>query len=123
MTTAIFIPILSEIQGVTTETIVLLGIALVLTFNALLQYLATEQALGAVVLWTMGSLVRATWAKVGLTALALVIVLPLMARRAWALRALRLGADKAACLGVPVKRIRLETVLLVGEDQRFFMPA
>ncbi|MFD1797826.1 FecCD family ABC transporter permease [Paracoccus aurantiacus] len=155
MLTAVFIHIFSRMRGVTTETIVLLGIALVFSFNALLallQYLATEQALGAVVFWTMGSLVKATWAKVGVTALALAIALPLFARQAWALTALRLGDDKAASLGVKVGRVRLATMLtvsllaaipvafvgtigfvglvgphiarmLVGEDQRFFLPA
>ncbi|MFV0409738.1 MAG: FecCD family ABC transporter permease [Paracoccus sp. (in: a-proteobacteria)] len=155
MLTAVFIHVFSRMRGVTTETIVLLGIALVFSFNALLallQYLATEQALGAVVFWTMGSLVKATWAKVGVTALALAIALPLFARQAWALTALRLGDDKAASLGVKVGRVRLGTMLtvsllaaipvafvgtigfvglvgphiarmLVGEDQRFFLPA
>ncbi|ALQ03162.1 Iron(III) dicitrate transport system permease [Pseudomonas brassicacearum] len=39
----------------------LLGIALVFTFNALLalvQFFATEQAVAAVVFWTMGSLTK-----------------------------------------------------------------
>ena len=43
----------------TTESIVLLGIALVFSFNAILtlvQFFASEQAVAAVVFWTMGSL-------------------------------------------------------------------
>jgi iron complex transport system permease protein len=63
MATALIIHFFSRMRGVTVETIVLLGIALVFTFNALLallQYLASEQALAAVVFWTMGSLVKAT---------------------------------------------------------------
>lgn len=155
MLTALFIHVFSRMRGVTTETIVLLGIALVFTFNALLallQYLATEQALAAVVFWTMGSLIKATWGKVAVTALAVALVLPMFARQAWALTALRLGDDKAASLGVNVQRVRLQTMLavsllaaipvsfvgtigfiglvgphiarmLVGEDQRFFLPA
>lgn len=155
MLTAVFIHIFSRMRGVTTETIVLLGIALVFTFNAalaLLQYLASEQALAAVVFWTMGSLVKATWGKVAVTAVAVAVALPLFARRAWALTALRLGDDKAASLGIRVGPVRLETMLivsllaaipvafvgtigfvglvgphiarmLVGEDQRFFLPA
>jgi iron complex transport system permease protein len=155
MATALLIHAFSRLRGVTSETIILLGIALVFTFNALLallQFLATEQALGAVVFWTMGSLGRATWPKVALTALAVAVALPLFARQAWALTALRLGDDKAASLGVKVGRVRLQTMLLVsllaaipvsfvgtigfvglvgphiarmlvGEDQRFFLPA
>ena len=155
MGAAMIIHFFSRLRGVTVETIVLLGIALVFSFNAalaLLQYLASEQALAAVVFWTMGSLVKATWAKVGVTAAILVLAVPLFARNAWALTALRLGDDKAASFGVRVGRLRLQTMLvvsvlaaipvsfvgtigfiglvgphiarmLVGEDQRFFLPA
>lgn len=155
MLAAFLVHLLSLRRDVTAETIVLLGIALVFTFNALLalvQYFATEQAVAAVVFWTMGSLTKATWPKLGITALVIAVVLPLFARRAWALTALRLGEDRAASLGVQVGRLRLETLVLVsllaafpvafvgtigfiglvgphlarmviGEDQRFFLPA
>ena len=59
----LFIHFVSQARGVTVQTVVLLGIALVFTFNALLafvQYLASEQALSQVVFWTMGSLTKAT---------------------------------------------------------------
>jgi iron complex transport system permease protein len=155
MIAALFIHFASTMRGVTVETIVLLGIALVFTFNAalsLLEYLASEQALAAVVFWTMGSLTKATWPKVWVTAAVLLVAVPVFARRAWALTALRLGDDKAASFGINVRRLRLETMLtvsllaaipvsfvgtigfvglvgphiarmLVGEDQRFFLPA
>lgn len=145
---------LSTLRGVTVETIVLLGIALVFSFNAalaLLQYFASEQALSAVVFWTMGSLTKATWGKVAVCTVILVVCTPLFARRAWALTAIRLGETRAAAMGVPVKRLRLEALflvsllaavpvsfvgtigfigivgphvarLLLGEDQRFFLP-
>ncbi|MCI5039240.1 MAG: iron ABC transporter permease, partial [Donghicola eburneus] len=108
---------LSTLRGVTVETIILLGIALVFSFNAalaLLQYYASEQALAAVVFWTMGSLTKATWGKVAVTAIILAVCAPLFARRAWALTAVRLGETRAAAMGVPVKRLRLETLFLVS---------
>lgn len=155
MAAALFIHFASTMRGVTVETIVLLGIALVFTFNALLsllEYLASEQALAAVVFWTMGSLTKATWPKVWITGAVLLFALPLFARQAWALTALRLGEDKAASLGINVRGLRLQTMMtvsllaaipvsfvgtigfiglvgphiarmLVGEDQRFFLPA
>ena len=154
MAAALFIHFASTLRGVTVETIVLLGIALVFTFNAalaLLEYLASEQALAAVVFWTMGSLTKATWDKVFITAAILILTLPLFMRNAWALTALRLGDDKAASMGVNVRGLRLKTMLIVsllaaipvsfvgtigfvglvgphiarmvvGEDQRFFLP-
>ncbi|MCR6671486.1 iron ABC transporter permease [Devosia ginsengisoli] len=150
----LIIHFISQARGVTVQTVVLLGIALVFTFNALLaflQYVASEQALQSVVFWTMGSLTKATWEKIWITTAVLVFALPLFARHAWALTAIRLGEDKAASFGVNVRRIRLETMLivallaavpvsfvgtigfvglvgphvarmLVGEDQRFFLP-
>ncbi|MBM6578972.1 iron ABC transporter permease [Microvirga sp. BT689] len=155
MAAALFIHFMSQQRGVTVETIVLLGITLVFTFNALLalvQYLASEQALSAVVFWTMGSLTRATWPKLAITTAVVAVSLPLFMRRAWALTALRLGDDKAASFGVNVRWLRLETMMiisllaavpvafvgtigfiglvgphiarmLVGEDQRYFLPA
>lgn len=154
MVASMFIYGVSTLRGVTVETIVLLGIALVFTFNAalsLMEYLASEQALAAVVFWTMGSLTKATWTKVAVTAAILVVCVPLFARQAWQLTALRLGDDKAASFGVNVRRLRLESLIiisllasipvsfvgtigfvglvgphiarmLVGEDQRFFLP-
>lgn len=154
MLAALLIFALSSMRGVTVETIVLLGIALVFTFNAalaLLQYFASEQALAAVVFWTMGSLTKASWDKVAVTAAILVVCTPLFARRAWALTAIRLGEARASAMGVPVRRLRLEALVLVsvlaaipvsfvgtigfigivgphiarlllGEDQRFFLP-
>ncbi|HEV7329230.1 MAG TPA: iron ABC transporter permease [Bosea sp. (in: a-proteobacteria)] len=155
MGASLLIHLLSQRRGVTTETVVLLGIALVFTFNALLsllQFFASEQALGAVVFWMMGSLTKANWHKLAITSAVLLICLPLFARRAWALTTLRLGDEKAASFGIDVRYLRLETMLLVallaavpvsfvgtigfiglvgphiarmviGEDQRFFLPA
>ncbi|MER9962758.1 iron ABC transporter permease [Mesorhizobium sp. M0045] len=155
MLAAFLIHVLSVKRGVSAETIVLLGIALVFTFNALLalvQFFASAEALQAVVFWTMGSLTKATWPKLAVTTFILLAVLPIFARRVWALTALRLGEDKAASFGVKVGRLRLETLILVsllaaipvafvgtigfiglvgphiarmviGEDQRFFLPA
>ncbi|WP_433740282.1 FecCD family ABC transporter permease [Pseudomonas putida] len=155
MLSAGLIHLLSMRRGVTAETIVLLGIALVFTFNALLalvQYFATEQAVAAVVFWTMGSLTKATWPKLAVVTVVILITLPIFVRRAWAMTALRLGDDKAASFGVNVPRLRLQTLIMVsllasfpvafvgtigfiglvgphiarmviGEDQRFFLPA
>lgn len=152
---SLLIHFFSSRRGMGTETIVLLGIALVFTFNAALaalEFVASEQALAAVVFWTMGSLGRTTWPKLGITAACLLVAWPLFARQAWALTALRLGEQKAASFGVNVGRLRLRTILLVsglasitvafvgtigfiglvgphiarmlvGEDQRFFLPA
>jgi len=154
MVTSFLIYALSLRRGVTIETIVLLGIAMVFIFNslmALIQFFASQQAVAAVVFWTMGSLTKATWPKVWISAAVLAIELPLLARHGWALTAMRLGDAKAESMGVRTRRLRLEILVLVsllsaiavafvgtigfiglvaphvarmllGEDQRFFLP-
>ncbi|WP_417454658.1 FecCD family ABC transporter permease [Kiloniella sp.] len=155
MLAALLIHVISMQRGVTVQTIVLLGIALVFSFNALValvQFFATQQALSAVVFWTMGSLTKATWPKFWIAFTVLLIIIPMFVRRAWALSAMRLGDAKAESFGVKIARLRLETMILVsvlaaipvsfvgtigfvglvgphiarmviGEDQRFFLPA
>ncbi|MEM1390016.1 MAG: iron ABC transporter permease [Pseudomonadota bacterium] len=152
--TALILYAFSRLRGVTSETMILVGIALLFSYNALLslmQYGATELQLAQIVFWMMGSLARATWPKIAICAAVLAIVLPWFMMRAWALTALRMGDDKAASLGVNVKQLRIEVLfgvsllaaaavsfvgtiafvglvgphiarMLVGEDQRVFLP-
>ncbi|MBI0433574.1 iron ABC transporter permease [Roseomonas sp. KE0001] len=146
---------LSRLRGAGVEALVLFGIALVFAFNAavaLLQFIATEQALQQLVFWSMGSLARATWPKIGVMALALAVTIPFCARASWKLTALRLGEERALSFGVDANRLRdgalfrvsvlsgvsvafVGTIgfiglvgphaarLMVGEDHRFFLPA
>lgn len=154
MLTSLAIYGLSLRRGVTSETIVLLGIALVFIFNALMsliQFFASQQAVAAVVFWTMGSLTKATWPKVWITFAMLIAATPLLVRQGWALTAMRLGDAKAESIGVKLRSLRLEVLVIVsllaaisvsfvgtigfiglvgphiarmllGEDQRFLLP-
>ncbi len=140
---------------VATSGVVLFGIAMVFTFNALvsmMQFIATEDTLQGLVFWTMGSLARATWVKLGVMTLAFAILLPLSMSNSWKLTALRLGEDRAVSFGINVRRLRLGTLLRIsiltalavafvgpiafiglvaphiarmmfGEDHRFYLPA
>lgn len=137
------------------EGLVLFGIALFFTFNALvaiLQFVASEQALQQLVFWTMGSLDRASWPTIQLVGAAVVAIVPFSMATAWKMTALRLGDERARSFGVNVARLRLWSLfrisvltatsvafvgtiafvglvgphiarLLVGEDHRFFLPA
>jgi len=154
MLACLLIFFISKIKGVSTETMVLAGNALLFLFNsllALLQYLASEEELQAVVFWLFGSLLKATWPKLGIVATVLLITTPLLLVDAWKLTALRLGDEKAKSLGINVERLRLKVFIwisflsaaavcfvgtigfiglvgphvarmFVGEDQRFFLP-
>jgi len=117
MAASLFIYFASNLRGVSVETIVLLGIALVFTFNAalaLMQYIASEQALAQVVFWTMGSLSRATWTKLAALLLVFAVILPLSLRDSWKLTAIRLGEDRAASFGVDVRRLRLRALVRIS---------
>lgn len=152
--TCLLIFFISKIRGVSTETMVLSGIALLFLFNsllALLQYLASEEELQAVVFWLFGSLLKTTWPKLGVASMVLLVTTPLLLKDAWKLTALRLGDEKAKSLGLNVERLRLKVFIwisvlaaaavcfvgtigfiglvgphiarmFVGEDQRFFLP-
>ena len=125
MLAALIIFAFSMMRGVTAETMVLLGIALVFLFKALLallQYIASEQALQQVVFWSLGSLAKANWPKLGLTTRwSVVVTVPFFCARAWQLTALRLGDERARALGVDVQRLRLMRAgrrLAAGRDGR-----
>lgn len=139
---------------VATSGVVLFGIALVFTFNALvsmLQFVADEDTLQGLVFWTMGSLTRASWEKLGVLAVVFVVVSCWSMRSAWQLTALRLGEERAMSFGIDVRRLRLAALLrisllsalsvafvgpigfiglvaphiarmLFGEDHRFYLP-
>ncbi|EKQ2080654.1 iron ABC transporter permease [Salmonella enterica] len=134
--------------------VVLFGIALVFTFNALvsmMQFVANDDTLQGLVFWTMGSLARASWGKLGVLTVAFIIVLPWSIYSSWQLTALRLGEERAMSFGVDVRRLRLTSLLrisllsalsvafvgpigfiglvaphiarfLFGEDHRFYLP-
>jgi len=155
MITCILIYFIGRTRALSKETIVLAGIAILFLFHsslALLQYLASEEELQAIVFWLFGSLMKVTWTKLAVVAAVLVIITPLLVKDAWKLTALRLGDEKAKSLGVDIEKLRLRVLIcvsiltgaavcfvgtigfiglagphiarmLVGEDQRFFLPA
>lgn len=119
--------------------------------QSLMQYMATPEALQNIVFWTMGSLTKANWLSISIVLVALLVMLPLMMRESWRLTALKLEDEKASGLGVNVEHLRVKIFLfisiitavavsfvgtigfigivgphiarmLVGEDQRYFLP-
>ncbi|KQR43039.1 iron ABC transporter permease [Acidovorax sp. Leaf160] len=117
MASALLLDLVARWGGMSATGVVLFGIALVFSFNALvslLQFVATAEALQGLVFWTMGSLSRATWPKLAVLAVALAVVVPFSLANAWRLTALRLGEDRAASFGVDVRRLRLGALLRIS---------
>ncbi|WP_196778305.1 FecCD family ABC transporter permease [Oecophyllibacter saccharovorans] len=114
---ALLLELVSRLRGHSTSMVVLFGIALVFTFQALvslMQFIADEDALQELVFWTMGSLTRADWPKITVLALGCAIVLPFSWRAAPALTALRLGEDRAASYGVNIRHLRIWALLRIS---------
>lgn len=108
---------LSARRGRGPDTLVLLGIAMVFAFNALvalLQFVASEAALQQFVFWTMGSIAQTGWTKIAILAVALAMAFPASFAARWQLTALRFGTDRARSFGVPVARLRFFTLLRVS---------
>jgi len=104
--TCLLIYFIGRARAMTAETMVLAGIGLMFLFHALLallQYMASPEALQAIVFWLFGSLMKATWAKVGLVAAVLLLAIPMIVKDAWKLTALKLGDEKAKSLGINLK--------------------
>ena len=106
-----------RLRGATPELLVLAGIACLFLFQALLsllQFLASPEALQQIVFWLFGSLLRSTPGKVGIVALVLGAVAPVLLADAWRLTALSLGDDRARALGVRVDALRLRAFVAVS---------
>lgn len=142
-------------RGASPEMLVLAGIALLFLFQALLallQFVASPEALQQIVFWLFGSLQKANWSKLSIILVVLAVALPLLLMDAWRLTALKLGDERARGLGVNVARLRMRAFaiisaltgvavafvgtigfvglvaphiarMLVGEDQRGLLPA
>ena len=118
---------------------------------AMMEYGASETQLQRIVFWMLGSLSRASWVQIAWGSTLLLVVLPFCMSRTWRLTALRLGEETASSMGVNIPRLRIEILicisllaatavafvgtigfvglvgphiarLLVGEEQRFFIP-
>lgn len=103
--------------GASAQTLVLFGIAMFFSFEALvklMQFIASEQALQQLVFWTMGNLGRSDWTKIGYLAMAIAAVAPFTYAASWQMTALRMGDERAKSFGVRVERLRLVSLLRVA---------
>ncbi|CAM3780310.1 Hemin transport system permease protein HmuU [Vibrio aerogenes CECT 7868] len=118
---------------------------------SLVQFIASPELSQQILFWLFGSLSKATWDNLFLTGGVTLFCFVVLIRDAWKLTALRLGEERAKSVGIDIKRLRLKTLfivalmtatvtsfvgiigfvgivapniarILVGEDQRFFLP-
>ncbi|BDR20977.1 MULTISPECIES: iron ABC transporter permease [Vibrio] len=100
----------------TSVTIMLLaGVAISALSGAAIGYMnfiADDQMLRDLTLWSMGSLAGANWSGIGLSAVTLVVLLFWFQKKSMALNALLLGESEARHLGVPVQKLKRQLILL-----------
>ncbi len=119
--------------------------------QSFLQYIASDEALAGIVFWTFGSLSKANWTKAGIVAAVFFTAFLLIYRNSWKLTAMKMGDERAKGLGIQVeglRRMMFITIscltatavafvgsigfvgvvgphvarILVGEDQRYYLP-
>lgn len=109
-----------------TAKLILAGVALNAMAGSVLGFFlfsASDDALRSMTFWTLGSCASAQWPQVLILLVFLAAGSFILRRHARALDALQLGEEQAAHLGVPVARVRGETIaaaaLLVGAATAF----
>lgn len=119
--------------------------------QTLMQYLASPEALQGIVFWTYGSLAGANWKNLAIVFTVFVVCFAFIYRKCWTLTAMKLGDSKASALGIDVNKTRRNMFVIIslltavsvafvgcigfigiigphiarmilGEDQRFFLP-
>jgi iron complex transport system permease protein len=107
---------IARLRGVTTETVILAGVAIGFLFSALLsliQYVAPEhETLRAVVFWLMGGLNSATWEGIMIVFPIVLVTMVLMVQQSWNINVMSMGEDVATSLGVTSKRVLAVTMVL-----------
>lgn len=154
MLSACFLFALASVRHIGSGQLILAGIALLFLFQSLLslvQFISSPELSQQILFWLFGSLSKATWTNLAITAAVVMASLFLLLQDSWKLTALKLGEERAKSLGVNIVKLRLKTLLivavmtatvtsfvgiigfigivspniakiLVGEDQRFFLP-
>jgi len=115
--TTLLVSRLSRVDGATQPAqMLLVGLAVNAVSGAgigLLANIASGPALRALTFWMYGSLGRAGWPEIAVTAPVVLLALLLIPLRGRELNALLLGEAEAAHLGVDVERLKRWLVLLV----------
>jgi iron complex transport system permease protein len=97
--------------------LILAGIAInvvAASLIGLLTYLATDSALRHITFWSLGSLASANYFWVALCTIALLVVCVWLPRQHRKLDAILLGQAEANTMGVDVKRLQKQSIVLVA---------
>ncbi|OEC86381.1 MULTISPECIES: FecCD family ABC transporter permease [Methanobacterium] len=107
--------LLAKARGVTSEVMILAGMAMTYLFLAgihFLQYFASDTQVAATVFWTFGDVGKAMWNDVWIMFVLLIPALVYFMYHAWDYNSLESGEETAKGLGVNTERIRLHGMLI-----------
>ncbi|MFR4830209.1 MAG: FecCD family ABC transporter permease, partial [Campylobacter upsaliensis] len=122
------------------------------SFLSLVQYLSAPEISQQILFWLFGSLLKSNWTNLPIVSIVTLVCVLLLLRDSWALTALKLGEARAKSMGINLNFLRFKTLvlvsimtataisfvgvigfiglvsphiarMLVGEDQRFFLPS
>jgi len=108
---------LAKYKGITPETMILAGIAIMYLFQAMtsfLQYVGHAEQVQEVVFWMMGSMGRSSWEKVWIVTAVIAICFPYLLLKSWDINALGAGDETATSLGVNVEKTRVICMMAVS---------
>lgn len=111
----IAIIIISTLRRLSSEALILAGVAMAAFFSActmLLQYFATDTQVAASLFWTFGDPGKAGWYENLLIAIALLPAAIFAISSNWCFNSLQWGDEVAATLGVNVSCLRITGLLL-----------
>lgn len=106
--------LLSRRGGAAGYRLILVGIGFGAVLQAIIGFLLTRMDINTAsdaLVWLNGSLNSSNWNRAAVLALALLVLLPVTAVLSRSLRALELGDDAAAALGIRVERSRLALIV------------
>ncbi len=109
--------LLTKLTRVSSETMVLAGVAISAMFAAglsFMQYLATDSQLGNIIMWTFGDLGKATWSWNTLIMAVLLSVTLYFYYKRWDYNAMEAGEETAKGLGVHTERERILGMVLAS---------
>ncbi|MEA1985726.1 MAG: iron chelate uptake ABC transporter family permease subunit [Euryarchaeota archaeon] len=94
-------------ERVPTETLLLAGIAVGFFLSAITSFIVfLSQSPHQIIYWMMGGLWTASWAKVKITFVMILIGVFMLYRQSWNLNVMLLGEEQAQCMGVDIERVK-----------------
>lgn len=105
----------SRLTGFTSESLVLMGVAIGSIFSAALaslQYLVDDSTLASIVYWQFGDLTKAVWAEIGIIFVVLLVVVCYFFYRRLDFNVMNAGEDVAQGLGLNTRHLLVMGMVL-----------